>query len=77
MTTYIYESPDHGNTVYRRETGSGHRELHSVSPTRESLMRDLKRTELWNSIHRAAENDLVLKDMLDQIEIYHALKNSP
>ena len=74
---WIYESPDGGHTVYRRASRASHRELHAVSPTRESLMRDLKRNELWNSIHRAAEQDAELKHMLEQIEIYYRLKNSP
>jgi len=29
--TYIFESPDGGDTVYRREFGKTERELHSIS----------------------------------------------
>lgn len=76
-TAVIYESPDGGHTVYRREAGSSHRELYAVSPERQSLMGDLERNKLWTEIHRDAKIDAVLQNMLDKIEIYHRLKNSP
>ena len=75
--TYIYESPDGGDTIYRRKFGDAQRELHSISDKKRSLIDDLRKTKLWGEIHRSAEKDPVLKEMLDQIEIYHHLKNSP
>ena len=77
MTTYIYESPDGGETVYRREFGQPARELHHVSDKHRNLHEKLKHGKLWDSIHRASKSDPVLKEMLDQIEIYHTLKNTP
>ena len=71
--TYIYESPDGGDTVYRRRSGSADREM-----IREGSLEKLQqRNQLWRDIFQAAESDLVLKDMLDRIEIYHRLKDSP
>jgi len=71
--TYIYESPDGGDTVYRRRSGSVDREM-----IREGSLRKLQqRSQLWRDIFLAAESDPVLKDMLDRIEIYHRLKDSP
>jgi len=75
--TYIYESPDSGDTVYRRRMGSTQRELHSISDKRLNLENELKKNKLWGDIHRAAQSDPVLQDMLDRIEVYHRLKNSP
>ena len=71
--TYIYESPDGGDTIYRRKFGETDREMIRESALHNQLMR----TKLWGDIHRAAQKDPVLKEMLDQIEVYHHLKNSP
>ena len=73
METYIYESPDGGDTIYRRGPGETNRELIRESG-RWSL---LKQQQLWNQIHHAAGSDPVLKDMLAQIEVYYHLKNIP
>jgi hypothetical protein len=75
--TYIYESPDSGDTVYRRRMGSTQRELHSISDKRLNLENELKKNKLWGDIHRAAQSDPVLQDMLDRVEIYYRLKDSP
>ena len=77
--TYIYESPDGGATIYRRKIGDpvNQRELHKRSQKSLDLEKSLKHNKLWGEIHRAAEKDPVLKEMLDKIEIYHHLKNSP
>ena len=73
IETYIYESPDGGNTIYRRTMRSADREL-----VREGSLRKLQqRSQLWRNIFRAAESDPVLQDMLDRVEVYHSLKDSP
>ena len=74
--TYIYESPDGGDTVYRRRFGDIQRELHSVSDKKRSQIDSLIKDKLWGDIHRAAQSDPVLQHMLDQVEIYHRLKDS-
>ena len=73
IETYIYESPDGGDTVYRRTPGSLDREMIKESPFRKKMSRN----QLWLDIVASAESDPVLKDMLDRIEIYHRLKDSP
>ncbi len=77
MTTYIYESPDGGETVYRRQHGSQNKELHYVSDKRKKLDQELQHAKIWGNIHRSATADPVLKQMLDQIEVYYTLKNIP
>ena len=77
IETYIYESPDGGDTVYRRRFGDIQRELHSISDKKRSQIDNLKKDKLWGDIHRAAQSDPVLKDMLDRVEVYHRLKDSP
>lgn len=75
--TYIYESPDGGDTVYRRKTGSVSRELHTVSEKKKNLIEELREQSLWGQIRRASRTDPALKEMLDQIEVYWHLKNLP
>jgi hypothetical protein len=73
IETYIYESPDGGDTVYRRRSGSVDREMIKEGPLRKKMLRN----QLWQDIVTSAESDPVLKDMLDRIEIYHRLKDLP
>ncbi len=73
IETYIYESPDGGDTVYRRRPGSVHSEMIQEGLLRKKILR----RQLWQDIVASAESDPVLKDMLDRIEIYHRLKDSP
>jgi hypothetical protein len=71
--TYIYESPDGGDTVYRRSFRSNQREI-----VKQGLMyRKMVRSQLWRDIFQAAESDPVLQEMIDKVEVYHRLKNSP
>lgn len=71
---YIYESPDGGETIYRRKKGamSDTREL--IQETMESHHVRLKRQALWMNIHQQALTDGDLRDLLDRAEIYYRLK---
>lgn len=71
--TYIYESPDGGDTIYRRKSGESRREMIREG----SLKKIQRRSQLWRDIFQAAESDPILQDMLDRVEIYHSLKDSP
>jgi hypothetical protein len=70
---YIYESPDGGDTIYRRPFGTNQRELVREGPLRQKMLR----SQLWRDIFQAAESDPVLKEMIDKTEVYYRLKNSP
>jgi hypothetical protein len=69
---YIYESPDRGDTIYRRPFGSNQRELVREGPLRKKVLR----SQLWRDIFQAAENDPVLQDMIDKVEVFYRLKNT-
>ena len=69
---YIYESPDSGDTIYRRRAGSNQRELVREGPLRKKMLR----SQLWRDIFEAAETDPELQHMIEQVEIYHTLKIS-
>lgn len=71
--SWIYESPDGGDTVYKRKIGDKDRQLVRSGPRHQQLMH----RELWDDIHRSAKIDAVLQNMLDKVEIYHRLKNLP
>ena len=72
----IYESPDKGETVYSRETGSLNRELVSISETKKSLHEQLKEEQLWGNIRRKAKTNVALNDILNQaILVYNLIKD--
>lgn len=77
MAEYIYESPDGGDTVYRREPSSMIRELHYQSERKQLELQKLQREDLWMEIIQSVDRDPVLNNMLEQVEIYYALKNTP
>ena len=76
-TKYVYESPDGGHTIYRRQIGSTERTLHSVDNEAQDKLDTLKEDKLWGSIRRSSKKDPVLQEMLEKIKTYHLLKNTP
>lgn len=71
----VYESPDGGDTVYVRESGSTERRLHSISQKKQTLAEEIRESRFWADVHRAARTDPALAGMLEQIKIYWHLKN--
>lgn len=71
--TDIYESPDQGETVYVRQSGSVERTLHSVSERKGNLIDELRESQLWGQIHRAAKTNVALADALDKVKMIYAL----
>jgi hypothetical protein len=74
---YVYESPDSGETVYKREIGQIERELHSVSERRKDLIDEIRESQLWGNIHRAALTNPTLQEALERVKvIYYLSKNN-
>lgn len=71
---YVYESPDGGRTVYRREFGSTQRELFDLSQEARAWMDLRARKELWEHIVTLGSTDPGINEMLKQIEVYYHLK---
>jgi hypothetical protein len=72
----IFESPDKGETVYKRETGSLDRELVSISEKKKSVHDQLKEDQLWGEIRRKAKTNVALRDILNQaIMVYNLIKD--
>jgi hypothetical protein len=71
---YVYESPDGGETVYRRESLGNTRELHSQSDAAKRKQTRMQRTDTWLQILDAAETDPDLQELLDRAQVYYELK---
>lgn len=69
----IFESPDGGETVYVREEGSTERDLYSVSAKKRSLHEEIKESQLWGNIHRAAKTNPALQEALDRVKVTYYL----
>lgn len=69
---WVYESPDGGDTIYRRRMGHLDREL-IQAPDRSMDQHWLQ----WIPILRDSRDDPALREMLDQARNYWILKNSP
>ena len=68
--TDIFESPDKGETIYVRQTGSTDRYLVKENT---SLISQIREDQLWGNIRRAAETNKTLADILDQAKMVYAL----
>jgi hypothetical protein len=71
--TYIYESPDGGESIYAREAGSSERVLVGQSFKARSKLDQIKEDKLWGDIRRMAEKHPELKSELDRVIAYYYL----
>lgn len=69
----IFESPDKGETIYIRKEGSLERVLYSESKKKKALHEEIKESQLWGNIHRAAKTDLTLQDALERVKVTYYL----
>ena len=75
-TTYIYESPDGGHTIYAREQGQSERILISVSLEKHRMEQELQDEELWHDMRRQAKTNEALRKAIEHcIILYHIGKN--
>lgn len=71
MDEYVYESPDHGETIYRRKLNSLKRELVEIS---EKAQLDKDVTD-WHEILEAAKDNIVLQNAIERVKmLYHLTK---
>jgi hypothetical protein len=71
--TYIFESPDGGDTVYRREFGKTERELHSISEEKRKWDQQLEEEMLWVKIAQASRTNPALRAVLEQALVIYEL----
>ena len=72
--TYIYESPDGGDTVYAREIGSTDRVMIGQNTRARNLVEKIQEDKLWGEIRRMAVTDPGMADLLEQVKVYYHLK---
>jgi hypothetical protein len=75
IMTKIFESPDHGETVYVRAAGSTERALHSESEQKRELRERIRETKLWADIRRRARTHPGLQDELNRVIMFYQLMN--
>lgn len=73
--TYIYESPDGGDTVYAREAGSTERVMIGQNTRAKSLVDKIQEDKLWGGIGRMAETDPEMAELLERAKVYYYLKH--
>ena len=66
----IFESPDKGETVYVREEGSTGRWLVKENI---SIHEQLKESQLWGYIHRAAKTNPTLQEAIERVKVTYYL----
>jgi hypothetical protein len=71
---YVYESPDGGQTIYRRRKNQPTDTREMIQETMESHHMRHQRAKLWMNIQQQAKTDSELKDLLDRVEVYYRLK---
>lgn len=74
--TYVYESPDGGNTVYRREIGSTDRELHSISVEQHRCNQQTEKETLWQKIIQSGDTNPALQKALEQARLIYELSQT-
>jgi hypothetical protein len=73
--TYVYESPDGGDTVYRRAVGSSDRELHSISKSKQKWDQRVEEEMRWQKIIHAGKTNPALQEALDRARVIYELSN--
>jgi hypothetical protein len=77
MMKYIFESPDRGETVYKRRPGQTDRVLHYVSPSKKQDQESHERFLMWGKILLAAKTNPALNAVIEQAEmLYHLTRNN-
>jgi hypothetical protein len=71
--TYIYESPDNGDTVYKRKIGETDRILHHVSERNKELRQQQDRWIMWQDILHESDNNPALREALDCAQVLYEL----
>jgi len=75
-TTYIYESPDGGQTVYAREFNSSEKILVGRSYMIEFEEQQQKEDSLWRAIRAASADNSALQDAMDHVIMMYNLTNT-
>jgi hypothetical protein len=76
MMKYIFESPDRGETVYRRVPGNVERELCYQSEQKKQQQLGEAQWLIWRNILEAAEYNPALQQALDRAKLLYELSHN-
>lgn len=71
--TYIYESPDGGETTYAREIGTTDRVMIGQSHRAQSMREQIQEDKLWGEIRRKAKTHPGLQAELERVIMFYTL----
>jgi hypothetical protein len=71
--TYIYESPDGGETTYAREAGTSDRVLVGQTFKARSKIDQIREDKLWGDIRRKALTHPGLAEELERVIMFYRL----
>ncbi len=73
--TYVYESPDGGETVYAREVGSQERRL--IGKSYKAVLKEELTSEIetFKKMFIASKDDPALKDAMERAKMLYYLSN--
>ena len=74
--TYIYESPDGGETVYARESGKTEKVMVGQTFKARTVREMVLEAELWENIRKAAKTNPALQDALDRAIVIYQLSKT-
>jgi hypothetical protein len=78
ITSYdVFESPDGGLTVYKRQAGSVDRVLHKIDPTLENAILRERERNVWMDIFNTAERTPALQEAIDRVIMLYELSRDP
>ena len=78
ITSYdVYESPDGGRTIYKRQSGSVDRILHKIDPDLESAILRERDRNLWMDIFNTSERSPALQEAIDRVIVLYELARDP
>jgi hypothetical protein len=69
----IYESSDHGETIYGRYAGTKERWVVRYSQNAQDRLESIKQDKLWGEIRQAAKFNQALQSALDRAKIIYEL----
>lgn len=75
--SYIYETPDGGESIYAREVGTTERILVGQSHKARSKLDQILEDKLWGNIRRKAQTHEGLRQELERVIIYYKLLEEP
>lgn len=78
ITSYdVYESPDGGRTVYKRNSGSAERVLHRIDPTLEAEILRERERNVWIDIFNTSERTPALQEAIERVIVLYELAKDP